>query len=90
MYHIFCIHSSVEGHLGFFQLLDIILQLGYIHLFHPIIQILGMNEKKTDNSKVIDITGSGQLPHRKEQAMKKIILNLAQDQCQTKVKAGVS
>jgi hypothetical protein len=24
MYHIFCIHSSVEGHLGFFQLLVII------------------------------------------------------------------
>ena len=24
MYHNFCIHSSVEGHLGFFQLLDII------------------------------------------------------------------
>jgi hypothetical protein len=24
MYHIFCIHSSVEGHLGFFQLLAII------------------------------------------------------------------
>ena len=24
MYHIFCIHSSVEGHLGSFQLLDII------------------------------------------------------------------
>ncbi|EDL11227.1 mCG133245, isoform CRA_a [Mus musculus] len=24
MYHIFCIHSSVEGHLGCFQLLDII------------------------------------------------------------------
>jgi hypothetical protein len=23
MYHIFCIHSSVEGHLGFFQLLAI-------------------------------------------------------------------
>jgi hypothetical protein len=23
MYHIFCIHSSVEGHLGSFQLLDI-------------------------------------------------------------------
>jgi hypothetical protein len=24
MYHIFCIHSSVEGHLGSFQLLGII------------------------------------------------------------------
>jgi hypothetical protein len=24
MYHIFCIHSSVEGHLGFFQLLALI------------------------------------------------------------------
>jgi hypothetical protein len=24
MYHIFCVHSSVEGHLGSFQLLDII------------------------------------------------------------------
>jgi hypothetical protein len=24
MYHIFCIHSSVEGHLGSFQLLTII------------------------------------------------------------------
>jgi hypothetical protein len=24
MYHIFCFHSSVEGHLGSFQLLDII------------------------------------------------------------------
>ena len=24
MYHIFCIHSSVEGHLGYFQLLSII------------------------------------------------------------------
>ena len=24
MYHIFCIHSSVEGHLGSFQLLAII------------------------------------------------------------------
>ena len=24
MYHIFCIYSSVEGHLGFFQLLAII------------------------------------------------------------------
>ena len=24
MYHIFCIHSSIEGHLGSFQLLDII------------------------------------------------------------------
>jgi hypothetical protein len=24
MYHIFCIHSSVERHLGFFQLLTII------------------------------------------------------------------
>ena len=24
MYHIFCIHSSVEGHLGYFQLLAII------------------------------------------------------------------
>jgi hypothetical protein len=24
MYHIFCIHSSIEGHLGCFQLLDII------------------------------------------------------------------
>jgi hypothetical protein len=24
MYHIFCIHSSVEGNLGSFQLLDII------------------------------------------------------------------
>ena len=24
MYHIFCIHSFVEGHLGSFQLLDII------------------------------------------------------------------
>jgi hypothetical protein len=24
MYHIFCIHSSVEGHLGFFQFLAII------------------------------------------------------------------
>jgi hypothetical protein len=26
MYHIFCIHSSVEGHLGTFQLLTIINQ----------------------------------------------------------------
>jgi hypothetical protein len=26
MYHIFCIHSSVERHLGSFQLLDIIYQ----------------------------------------------------------------
>jgi hypothetical protein len=24
MYHIFCIYSSVEGHLGSFQLLDVI------------------------------------------------------------------
>ena len=24
MYHIFCIHSSIEGHLGYFQLLAII------------------------------------------------------------------
>jgi hypothetical protein len=24
MYHIFCIHSSVEGHLGFFQFMAII------------------------------------------------------------------
>jgi hypothetical protein len=24
MYHIFCIHSSVEGHLGYFQLLALI------------------------------------------------------------------
>ena len=24
MYHVFCIHSSVEGHLGFFQILAII------------------------------------------------------------------
>jgi hypothetical protein len=26
MYHIFCIHSSVEGHLGSFQLLAIIIE----------------------------------------------------------------
>jgi hypothetical protein len=26
MYHIFCIHSSVEGHLGSFQLLAIIIK----------------------------------------------------------------
>ena len=24
MYHIFCIHSSVEGHMGYFLILDII------------------------------------------------------------------
>jgi len=28
MYHIFCIHSSVEGHLGSFQLLVIINKAG--------------------------------------------------------------
>ena len=39
MYHIFCIHSSVEGHLGSFQLLAIINKaamniLEYVSLLH--------------------------------------------------------
>jgi len=39
MYHIFCIHSSVEGHLGFFQLLAIINKIAmniveHVSIFH--------------------------------------------------------
>jgi hypothetical protein len=39
MYHIFCIHSSVEGHLGFFHLLAIINKavmniVGHVSLLH--------------------------------------------------------
>ena len=39
MYHIFCIHSSVEGHLGSFQLLAIINKAAmniveHVSLFH--------------------------------------------------------
>jgi hypothetical protein len=53
MYHIFCIHSSVEGHLGYFQLLSIInkaamnivehvsLQVGTSSQYMPRICIVG-------------------------------------------------
>jgi hypothetical protein len=32
MYHIFCIHSSVEGHLGYFQLLEPIINKGSMNI----------------------------------------------------------
>jgi len=35
MYHIFCIHSSVEGHLGSFQFLAIINKAA-MHIMEPV------------------------------------------------------
>jgi len=41
MYHIFCIHSSVEGHLGSFQLLAIINKAAMNIVEHVTFYILG-------------------------------------------------
>ena len=62
MYHVFCIHSSVEGHLGSFQLLAIIipilLKLFYkikIEVFYPILLKPHKDPTKIENFRPISL-----------------------------------
>jgi hypothetical protein len=43
MYNIFCIHSSVEGHLGYFQLLAIINKAAMNRVEHVSLLLVGVS-----------------------------------------------
>ena len=59
MYHIFCIHSSVEGHLGSFQLLGIINQAAMNIVEHVSLLHVGASSGYMPRSGIAGSSGSG-------------------------------
>ena len=58
MYHIFCIHSSVEGHLGCFQLLDIINKAAVNIVEHVYLLYFGASSGYMPRSGLAGFSGS--------------------------------
>jgi hypothetical protein len=58
MYHIFCIHSSVEGHLGSLQLLDIINKAGVNIVEYVSLLPVGTSSKYMHRSGIVGSFGS--------------------------------
>jgi hypothetical protein len=58
MYHIFCIHSSVEGHLGFFQLLAIINKATMNIVEHVLLLQVGISSEYIPRSGIAGSSGS--------------------------------
>jgi hypothetical protein len=58
MYHIFCIHSSVEGHLGCFQLLAIINKAAMNIVEHVSLLYVGVSFGYMSRSGIVGSLGS--------------------------------
>jgi hypothetical protein len=58
MYHIFCIHSSVEGHLGYFQLLAIINKADMNIMEHVSLLHVGASSGYIPRSGIVGSSGS--------------------------------
>ena len=58
MYHIFCIHSSVEGHLGSFQLLAIINKVAMNMVEHVSLLHVGASSGYMPRSGIAGSSGS--------------------------------
>jgi hypothetical protein len=58
MYHIFCIHSSVEGHLGSFQLLAIINKAAMHIVQHAILLPVGTSSEYMPRRDIAGSSGS--------------------------------
>jgi hypothetical protein len=58
MYHIFCIHSSVEGHLGSFQLLAIINKAAMNIVEHVFLLHVGASSGFMPRSGIVGSSGS--------------------------------
>ena len=58
MYHIFCIHSSVEGHLGSFQLLAIINKAAMNIVEHVSLLQVGASYGYMPSSDIVGSSGS--------------------------------
>ena len=58
MYHIFCIHSSVEGHLGSFQLLAIINKTAMNIVEHVSLLHVGASSGYMPRSSIAGFSGS--------------------------------
>ena len=63
MYHIFCIHSSVEGHLGSFQLLAII---NYEHSGTCVLLHVGASSGYMPRSGIAGFSGSNYVQFSEE------------------------
>jgi hypothetical protein len=58
MYHIFCIHSSVEGYLGSFQLLAIINKAAMNIVEHVFLLHVGASSRYMPRSSIVGSSGS--------------------------------
>jgi hypothetical protein len=58
MYHIFCIHSSVEGYLDYFQLLDIINKAAMNIVEHVSLLHVGASSGYVPRSGIVESSGS--------------------------------
>jgi hypothetical protein len=58
MYHIFCVHSSVEGHLGSFQLLTIINKAAMNIVEHVSLLLVGTSYEYMPRRVIAGSTGS--------------------------------
>jgi hypothetical protein len=58
MYHIFCVHSSVEGHLGSFQLLAIINKAAMNIVDHVSLLQVGISSEYTPRRGIAGSSGS--------------------------------
>jgi hypothetical protein len=63
MYHIFCIHSSVEGHLGCFQLLAIINKAAMNIVEHVFLLPVGTSGYMPSRGKLADLQQKVDLAH---------------------------
>ena len=61
MYHIFCIHSSVEGHLGSFQLLARIIKAAMKIVEHVSLLYVGASFGYISSSSIAGSSGSTML-----------------------------
>ena len=75
MYHIFCIHSSVEGHLGSFQLLAIIINKAVMNIVEHV-SLLQVG------------TSSGYMPRRVIAGSSGSTMSSFQRNCQTDFQSG--
>jgi hypothetical protein len=57
MYHIFCIHSTVEGYLGFFQVLDIINEVAMTIVEHVFFLPVGTSSGYIPRSNIAGSSG---------------------------------
>ena len=67
MYHIFCIHSSVEGHLGSFQLLAIINKAAMIIVELVSFLTVGTSSGYMPRSRIAGSSGSNNVQFSEEQ-----------------------